>query len=220
MIRFIQVHKVYANGYPALTNVNFDLQKGQMVFLTGHSGAGKTSLLKLILCMEKPSRGKILLQGKDLTQLSPRHIPELRRRMGAIFQNPLLLQNRTVFDNVALPLYINHSPPAEMKRRVRAALEKVGLLSKEKMLPLCLSQGEQQRVSIARAVVSRPEILLADEPTGNLDANLSFEIMRLFEAFHQIGTTVIIATHDFATIAKFKHPIMHLKQGQLIETLL
>ncbi len=220
MIRFIQVSKKYQNGHPALTNINFHIQKGQMVFLTGHSGAGKTSLLKLLLCMENPSGGKILVQNQDLTQLPRRHIPVLRRRMGVIFQNPLLLPDRTIFENVALPLYINNSSFQETQRRARAALEKVGLLNKEKLYPYSLSQGEQQRVSIARAVINRPEILLADEPTGNLDADLALEIMRLFEAFQQVGVTIIVATHDLSTIAKFKYPILQLNQGHLSENYL
>lgn len=215
MIKFIQVHKTYSSGHQALKEVDFHIETGEMVFLTGHSGAGKTSLLKLILCMEHPSRGKIIVKGNDLSSLRKSRIPQLRKRIGAIFQNPLLLPNRTVFENVALPLYIDNYSLRDMQRRVRAALEKVGLLNKERMYPHSLSQGEQQRVSIARAVVNRPEILLADEPTGNLDANLGYEITRLFEAFHQIGATVIVATHDLAMIAKFKHPIMRLQQGRL-----
>ncbi len=213
MIKFIQVDKIYPSGHQALKEVNFHIEKGEMLFLTGHSGAGKTSLLKLILCMEHPSRGKIIVKDNDLSRLGKSRIPLLRKRMGAIFQNPLLLPNRTIFENVALPLYIDHYSLKDMQRRVRAALDKVGLLNKEKMYPHSLSQGEQQRVSIARAVVNRPEILLADEPTGNLDADLAYEIMRLFAAFHQIGTTIIVATHDLAMIAKFKYPVMRLQQG-------
>jgi cell division transport system ATP-binding protein len=218
MIQFQNVDKIYANGHPALTAINFSLSKGEMAFLTGHSGAGKTTLLKLIMRMEQPTRGQVFLNNKNLEKLSRRHIPFLRRRIGVIFQNPLLLPDRTVFENVALPLQISSYTYLEIQRRVRAALEKVGLLSKEKIYPSALSSGEQQRTSIARAVVNKPEILLADEPTGNLDPVLSLEIMRLFEAFHQVGVTVLIATHDLAMIAKLKsHPVLRLQAGRLEE---
>jgi cell division transport system ATP-binding protein len=217
MIRFSNVSKIYVNGREALTNVNFELGQGEMAFLTGHSGAGKTTLLKLIMRMEQPTRGQIFLHHKNLEKLSPRLTPYLRRRIGVIFQNPLLLPDRTVFENVALPLQVSGYSYADIQRRVRAALEKVGLAAKEKLLPLGLSTGEQQRVSIARAVVNKPEILLADEPTGNLDPTLSLDIMRLFEAFHQVGVTVLIATHDLAMIAAFNHPILRLKEGRLLE---
>jgi cell division transport system ATP-binding protein len=217
MIQFNNVNKIYPNGHQALTNVNFEIRKGNMVFLTGHSGAGKTTLLKLIMGMEPPTRGQVFLNQKNLAEFSSRHIPYLRRRIGVIFQNPLLVANRTLFENVALPLQVSGYRYIEIQRRVRAALEKVGLLAKEKLYPLALSSGEQQRLSIARAVVNKPEILLADEPTGNLDPHLSLDIMKLFEAFHQVGVTVLIATHDIATVAKLKHPILQLKDGYLLE---
>jgi cell division transport system ATP-binding protein len=217
MIQFNNVNKIYANGHQALTNVSFTIPKGEMVFLTGHSGAGKTTLLKLMMCMEQPTRGQVFLNNKHLEKLPPRYIPYLRRRIGVIFQNPLLLPDRTVFENVAMPLQVSGYSYTEMQRRVRAALEKVGLLAKEKFYPLGLSSGEQQRISIARAVVNKPEILLADEPTGNLDPGLSLEIMRLFEAFHQVGVTVLIATHDLSIVARLNHPILRLKDGCLLE---
>lgn len=206
---------MYASGHQALSNVSFELAKGEMMFLTGHSGAGKTTLLKLIMRMEQPTGGQILLNDKNLEKLPKRLIPYLRRKIGVIFQNPLLLTNRSVFENVALPLQVSGYPYSEIQRRVRAALDKVGLLPKEKLYPLGLSSGEQQRISIARAVVNKPEILLADEPTGNLDPNLSLDIMRLFEAFHQVGVTVLIATHDLSILAMLKHPILRLQDGHL-----
>lgn len=217
MIQFNNVNKIYSNGHQALTNVNFEIRKGEMAFLTGHSGAGKTTLLKLIMCMEKPTRGQVFLNQKNLEKLPPRHIPYIRRRIGVIFQNPLLVPERNVFENIALPLQISGYRHMEIQRRVRAALEKVGLVGKEKLYPLALSSGEQQRISIARAVINKPEILLADEPTGNLDPSLSLDIMKLFEAFHQVGVTVLIATHDIATVAKLKRPILCLKDGHLLE---
>src|ERR1700722_7293595 len=216
MIRFVNVNKTYANGHKALINVNCEIAKGEMVFLTGHSGAGKTTLLKLIMRMEQPTRGQVFLNNKNLEKLSSRHVPYLRRRIGVIFQNSLLLPDRTVLENVALPLQVSGYPYVEIQRRVRAALEKVGLSGKEKLYPLSLSSGEQHRVSIARAVVNKPEILLADEPTGNLDPGLSLDIMKLFEAFHQVGVTVLIATHDLSMIAMFNRPVLRLKDGCLI----
>src|SRR5262245_16325114 len=180
MIQFHQVHKRYDTGQEALTQVDFTLQKGEMVFLTGHSGAGKSTLLKLALHIEQPTSGHVCIDGKNLTQLSSLQIPQLRRSIGASFQHPYLLMSRTVFDNVALPLIIAHHPSEEIERRVRAALGKVGLAGKEKIFPVTLSAGEQQRVSIARAIVNKPALLLADEPTGNLDPALAAEIMRLF----------------------------------------
>ncbi|MBS0352093.1 MAG: cell division ATP-binding protein FtsE [Proteobacteria bacterium] len=216
MIQFNNVSKIYGNGHTALNNISFELRKGQMAFLIGHSGAGKTSLLKLIIRMERPSRGQIFLNDKNLDKLSDRQIPYLRRKIGVIFQSPLLLNNRTVFENVALPLQVSGYSFQESQRRARAALEKVGLLSKEKCMPLALSTGEQHRVSIARAVVNKPEILLADEPTGNLDPQLSVEIMRLFEAFNQAGVTVLIATHDLAVVSLLKHSVLQLQNGSLV----
>ncbi len=216
MIRFNQVSKRYISGHQALHHVNLHLKAGEMSFLTGHSGAGKSTLLKLISLMERPTQGEVFLAGQNLRAVSQRKIPYLRRRMGIIFQDHQLLFDRTVFDNVALPLQISGYSPKEMARRVRAALDKVGLLSKERQKPIMLSGGEQQRVGIARAVVNKPQILLADEPTGNLDPELSGEIMKLFEQFNDVGVTLLIASHDLSLIAKMHHRILTLKEGQLI----
>lgn len=215
MIRFEQVDKNYTT-YPALSNINFEIQSGEMVFLTGHSGAGKSTLLKLIMQIEKPSRGNILIANKNLNRFSVKKIPYYRRQVGMVFQNPRLLKNRTIYDNIALPLVISGVDPKEISRRVRAALHKVNLNHKEKLLPIELSYGEQQRVGIARAVVNKPQILLADEPTGNLDPKLSQEIMKLFSAFNEVGVTVLIATHDLNMIPKSHHRVMTLEKGKLI----
>ncbi len=215
MIRFDNVSKNY-DGHQALNNVNLELEEGEMAFLTGHSGAGKTSLLKLIMMIERPTRGHVWIGEENLSRLSTRHIPWLRQQIGMIFQNPNLLPSRTIFDNVALPLIIARLRPKEIERRVHAALDKVGLLDKAPFHPIALSAGEQQRVGIARAIVTKPAIVLADEPTGNLDPELSMEIMRLFEAFNAVGVTVLIATHDLPLIASMNHRIITLKNGQLI----
>lgn len=216
MIHFEQVTKRYEDGYEALSELSFRVSQGEMAFLTGHSGAGKSTLLKLIMLMERTTRGKVVVSGRDLSDIKRRKIPFYRRNIGLVFQDHQLLFDRSVFDNVALPLVISGAEPRDIGRRVRAALDKVGLLSKEKLLPLALSGGEQQRVGIARAVVNRPALLLADEPTGNLDPELSAEIMRLFEQFNQVGVTVMIATHDLSLIARMKHRILTLQQGRLI----
>lgn len=189
-----------------------------MAFITGHSGAGKSTLLKLIYAMEYATSGEVLIDGKNLNRLKPRQIPYLRRNIGIIFQDYRLLMDRSVFDNVALPLIIAGYSHLDIKRRVRAALDKVGLLSKEKILPLALSGGEQQRVGIARAVVNKPKVLLADEPTGNLDPVLADEILRLFQAFNQVGVTVLIATHNLTLIAPLKYPIITLDHGMVMST--
>ena len=189
---------------------------GQMAFLTGHSGAGKSTLLKLIALLERSSRGQIFINGQNLAKISRRRIPYYRRNIGIIFQDHQLLFDRTVFDNVALPLIIAGQPQREIGKRVRAALDKVGLLSKEKLYPITLSGGEQQRVGIARAVVNKPLLLLADEPTGNLDPELSRDIMHLFEEFRQVGVTVLIASHDLALIQTLPNRILTLRQGQLV----
>lgn len=216
MINFEQVTKRYDDGYEALSELSFHVPQGEMAFLTGHSGAGKSTLLKLIMLMERSTRGKVIVSGRDLGEIRRRKIPYYRRNIGLVFQDHQLLFDRSVFDNVALPLIISGAQPNEIGRRVRAALDKVGLLSKEKLLPLALSGGEQQRVGIARAVVNKPALLLADEPTGNLDPELSAEIMRLFEQFNQVGVTVMIATHDLSLIARMKHRILTLQQGRLM----
>ncbi len=215
MIRFDAVAKRYDTGFDALRGLSFELQAGDMAFLTGHSGAGKSTVLRLIALMERPSQGRVFVGGHDLGSMTRRDIPFLRRQIGLIFQDHRLLFDRTVFDNVALPLVISGFPHKEIGKRVRAALDMVGLLSKEKSRPIMLSGGEQQRVGIARAVVNRPPILLADEPTGNLDPDLSVEIMRLFEKFQQVGTTVLIATHDLHLIEPMGKRQLVLRQGQL-----
>jgi cell division transport system ATP-binding protein len=216
MISFERVSKRYPEGHDALSEISFNLADDEMVFLTGHSGAGKSTLLKLIMLMERPTRGRIEVNGLELSGLPDRRIPALRRDIGVVFQNHQLLFDRSIFDNVALPLQIAGYPPRDIGRRVRAALDKVGLLDREKYSPLTLSGGEQQRVGIARAVVNKPRVLLADEPTGNLDPQLSAEIMGLFEQFNQVGVTVLIASHDLALISRMQHRIMTLRQGRLI----
>ena len=217
MIRFDNVSKRYSEGHDALLGVSFELQAGELAFLTGHSGAGKSTLLKLIMLMERPSRGQILIGNKQLSRIRSYQIPYFRRQIGVVFQNHQLLHDRTVFDNVALPLQVSGIKPREQGRRVRAALEKVGLLHKEKDNPVTLSGGEQQRVGIARAVVNKPKILLADEPTGNLDPQLSAEVMQLFEDFNNVGVTVLIASHDISLINQLHRRILTLSAGRLVE---
>ena len=216
MIEFRQVTKRYDSDHTALRQVNFSLARGEMAFLTGHSGAGKSTLLKLIMVMERPSAGEVVVGGQVLNTLPRRQIPYIRRHIGVVFQNHQLLFDRTVFDNVAMPLEVMGVPTRDIGRRVRAALAKVGLLSKEKMNPLQLSGGEQQRVGIARAVVNKPPVLLADEPTGNLDPELSADIMHLFSQFSQVGVTVLIASHDIALINDMQRRTLTLDHGQLI----
>lgn len=216
MIQFDNVSKRYEGGHEALRNVSFNIEKNEMLFLTGHSGAGKSTLLKLMMMMERPTSGQVLIDGQNLRGLHNRHIPALRRNIGVVFQNHQLLFDRSVFDNIALPLIIAGFQPRDVARRVRAALDKVGLLSKEKLMPVTLSGGEQQRVGIARAVVNKPKILLADEPTGNLDPELSAEIMHLFEQFNQVGVTVLIASHDLSLIARLPYKMMTIRQGQMV----
>jgi cell division transport system ATP-binding protein len=216
VIRFDRVSKRYPGGYDALREVSFDIEHDELVFLTGHSGAGKSTLLKLIMMMERPSRGQVTVNGRELRDLSARRIPQHRRDIGVVFQNHQLLFDRSVYDNVALPLLISGLHPRDIGRRVRAALDKVGLLSKERQSPVTLSGGEQQRVGIARAVVNKPKVLLADEPTGNLDPALSAEIMRLFEQFNQVGVTVLIASHDLALISQLHYRIITLSDGRVL----
>jgi cell division transport system ATP-binding protein len=216
MISFGQVYKRYPGGFEALRNVTFSIATGEMVFVTGHSGAGKSTLLKLIAAIERPSAGSVIVNGQNVGALKARAIPFLRRNFGLIFQDQKLLFDRTVFDNVALPLNIIGYDRREAARRVRAALDKVGLLSKEKAYPVTLSGGEQQRLAIARAVVHRPAILLADEPTANLDAACSAELGELFRSFNQVGVTVLIATHDSQLAAQLNPRVLELKNGALI----
>ncbi|MCC2617166.1 cell division ATP-binding protein FtsE [Aestuariibacter halophilus] len=217
MIKFENVSKTYSGGQQALRQVNFHIEPGEMAFLTGHSGAGKSTLLKLISIMERPTVGKVLINGHDLNTIHRRQIAYIRRDIGMIFQSHQLLMDRTVFDNVALPLVIDGYSRKEINKRVSAALEMVGLRDKVRNLPIMLSGGEQQRVGIARAVVNKPPLLLADEPTGNLDPKLSMEIIRLFEEFNQAGVSVFIATHDLGLIARMKYRTLTLRQGQMID---
>jgi cell division transport system ATP-binding protein len=215
MIHFDNISKRYPGGYDALSQINLRLPKGQMAFLTGHSGAGKSTLLKLIAMIERPTRGQIFLDGVNLNNINNSKIPYIRRNIGIIFQNHHLLYDRPVFDNVALPLIIQGYRRQEIHKRVRAALNQVGLQSKEKAEPITLSGGEQQRVGIARAIVHKPLLLLADEPTGNLDPELSREIMNLFRRFNQVGTTVLIASHDLDLIGQMGMPVISLHKGRI-----
>lgn len=216
MIKFDGVGKRYPGGKEALGNVSFHLQPGEMAFLTGHSGAGKSTLLKLIMAMERPTRGHVLINGKSLNRLHPSQIPHYRRNVGVVFQNHQLLFDRSVFDNVALPLQVAGYEPRDIPRRVRAVLDGVGLLDKEKLNPINLSGGEQQRVGIARALVHKPRILLADEPTGNLDPELSAEILSLLRRFNEVGVTMLIATHDISLIEQMGMRQLVLKEGHLV----
>jgi cell division transport system ATP-binding protein len=216
MIELSHVSKRYAGGYDALKTVSFAVNEGELVFLTGHSGAGKSTLLRLLIAQERPTRGQLIVNRHNLERLPPRRIPRYRRELGVVFQDNKLLADRTVFDNVALPLVVAGMADAEIARRVRAALELVGLLDKERQLPIGLSGGEQQRVGIARAVVHRPALILADEPTGNLDADLSDTIFDLFRALNHHGTTVLIATHDQRQIMRLKPRTLTLRAGELI----
>jgi cell division transport system ATP-binding protein len=216
VIAFERVSKRYDGGHDALRGVSFEIGAEEMVFLTGHSGAGKTTLLRLVMLLERPSRGRVLVNGRDLSRVARRGIPAHRRDIGVVFQNHRLLFDRTVFDNVALPLLIAGYDRRELAKRVRAALDKVGLLRHERALPVTLSGGEQQRVGIARAVVGRPPVLLADEPTGNLDPALSAEIMGLFADFSRVGVTVLIASHDLALISRMRHRVITLREGRIM----
>ena len=217
MIKFANVSKTYSGGQIALQKVNFELEAGEMAFLTGHSGAGKSTILKLISLMERPSVGEVFINGHDLNQLRRKDIPYVRRDIGMIFQSHQLLMDRTVFDNVALPLVIEGYSRKHIVRRVSAALELVGLRNKQELSPKTLSGGEQQRVGIARAIVNNPPLLLADEPTGNLDPKLSLEIFHLFEQLNNRGMSIFIATHDLGLIARMKHRTLTLNQGRMIE---
>ena len=216
MILLQNLSKRYPTGQEALSDISLSIEQGEMSFLTGQSGAGKSTLLKLIGLIERPSRGHVVIDKQNVTNLGRRRIPLLRRKVGIIFQNHQLLNDRTVFDNVALPLVVAGYRRQEIGRRTRAALDKVALLHKEKARPVTLSSGEQQRVGIARAVVNKPMILLADEPTGNLDPKLSEEIMRLFEQFNQVGVTVLIASHDVELIKRFNRRMILLHEGRLL----
>ena len=216
MIRFTDVHMRYPSGNDALRRINLHVEQGAMVYVTGRSGAGKSTLLRLVALIERHTRGQIIVNGQNLEKVSGRRVPLFRRNIGFVYQEHRLLYDRTVFDNVALPLVIAGFPYQEVRKRAQAALDKVGLLPKQKSLPLALSGGEQQRVGIARAVVHRPAVLLADEPTGNLDPLLSWDTMKLFEQFNQVGVTVLIASHDLDMIRKMKKRIITLKDGKLL----
>lgn len=215
MIRFQSVTKRYPGNPDALAGASFRLGEGAMAFLTGHSGAGKSTLLKLIALIERPTQGQIEVDGLDLAKVHGRDVAHFRRRLGIVFQNHGLLMDRTVFDNVALPLVIAGYDHQDIAKRVHAALDMVGLLAHERKLPVMLSAGEQQRVGIARAVVNKPRILLADEPTGNLDPELSREVMHLFEQFNDVGVTVLVATHDVDLIRSLGHPVLRLDHGKM-----
>jgi cell division transport system ATP-binding protein len=217
MISFDNVSKRYPGGHDGISNITLQIDPGEMVFLTGHSGAGKSTMLRLIALLERSTRGQLRVGGRNLTRLQRSQIPYHRREVGMIFQDHRLLHDRTVFDNVAMPLIVAGLGHNEVSRRVRAALDKVGLLKRERAYPITLSGGEQQRVGIARAVVSKPPVVLADEPTGNLDAGLSQEIMALFESFNRVGVTLLIATHDLELIRRLGKRTLVLSGGKLIQ---
>ena len=215
MISLSNVSKRYPGGRQALHDVGFTIESGELAFITGHSGAGKTTLLKLLVAIERPTAGSVVVNGQNVGTLPPRAVPFLRRKFGLIFQDHKLLFDRNVFDNVALPLEIAGYGAQDAARRVRAALDKVGLLKYEKALPITLSGGERQRLCIARAIVHRPAILLADEPTGNLDADYAAEIGELFRSFNQVGVTVVVATHDQALLSRLQPRVIALRNGEL-----
>lgn len=216
MIRFDNVTKRYEKGREALRGVSFEVEPGELIFLTGHSGAGKTTLLKLIALIERPTRGQVLIEGRNIGRLPDRQIPAHRRQIGMVFQDHKLLEDRTVFENIALPMIIAGFAAREIRGRVRAALDHVGLLDKERNTPAMLSTGEQQRIGIARAIVARPKMLIADEPTGNLDPELSLDIMNLFRRFNEVGVTMLIATHDLDLVDKLDGRRIALDAGQVL----
>lgn len=215
MISFSQVYKRYRNGYEALKNINFSLEAGEMALITGHSGAGKTTLLRLIAAIERPTSGSIIVNGQNVSTLKGGAIPFLRRNLGLVFQDQKILFDRNVFQNVLLPLQISGFGSKAATRRVRAALDKVGLLNREKAWPITLSGGEQQRLCIARAIVNRPSILIADEPTSNLDADYARDIMNMFVSFNQVGVAILIATHDVELLGSMQQRILTLNHGEL-----
>jgi cell division transport system ATP-binding protein len=217
LLRFDAVGKRFAGAAPALQDISFELEANEMVFLTGHSGAGKSTLLKLIHLGERPNQGTILFDGQNLAQLRPARVPFLRRRIGVVFQDHRLLLDRTVFDNVALPLLIAGTARSELDKRVRTVLDRVGLAGRERSPPSALSSGEQQRVGIARAVVAQPALLLADEPTGNLDPQLAAEVMQLFAALPAQGTAVLVASHDLHLVRRLQKRVLVLDHGRLID---
>jgi cell division transport system ATP-binding protein len=215
LVSFSAVAKRYPGGQEALKNVSFALEAGELAFLTGRSGAGKSTLLKLIPAIERPSSGSVVVNGQNVGALKRAAVPYLRRNIGLVFQDQKLLYDRSVYDNVMLPLAFSSLAPKEAARRARAALDKVGLLARERSNPIQLSGGEQQRLAIARAVVNRPALLVADEPTANLDAESAARILDIFVAFNQVGVTVLIATHDQALVARYGKRVLHLEAGRL-----
>ena len=215
MIRFDSVSKRYPNGRDALREISLQVEPGEFVFLTGRSGAGKSSILKLIGLLERPTRGTVTVNGQDTASLPARAIPAYRRRLGMVFQDHQLLMDRPVYDNVALPLVVADAPFRDIDKRVRAALDQVGLLEQVRALPSELSVGEQQRVGIARAVVGKPVVLIADEPTGNLDRGLALDVMRLFRRFQEVGVTVVVATHDLSLVEEFGQRSIHIDDGKV-----
>jgi cell division transport system ATP-binding protein len=215
LVSFSAVAKRYPGGQQALRDVSFSLEPGELAFLTGRSGAGKSTLLRMIPAIERPSAGSVVVNGQNVGALKRAAIPYLRRNMGLVFQDQKLLYDRSVYDNVMLPLAFSAQPPKEAARRARAALDKVGLLEKEKANPIQLSGGEQQRLAIARAVVNRPALLIADEPTANLDAESATRILEIFVAFNQVGVTVIIATHDQGLVQRYGKRVLHLAEGRI-----
>ena len=215
MIRFDRVSKRYPNGRDALREVSLQVEPGEFVFLTGRSGAGKSSIVKLIGLLERPTRGTVTVNGQDTASLPARAIPAYRRRLGMVFQDHQLLMDRPVYDNVALPLVVADAPFRDIDKRVRAALDQVGLLEQVRALPSELSVGEQQRVGIARAVVGKPVVLIADEPTGNLDRGLARDVMRLFRRFQEVGVTVVVATHDLSLVEEFGQRSIHIDDGKV-----
>jgi cell division transport system ATP-binding protein len=217
LISLSSVAKRYRGGEEALKDVSFALAAGEMAFLTGRSGAGKSTLLKLIAAMERPSAGTVLVNGQNVGALKRSAVPYLRRRLGLVFQDQKLLYDRSVHENVMLPLAFSGQAPAEAARRVRAALDKVGLLGRDRLNPIQLSGGEQQRVAIARAVVNRPSVLLADEPTANLDAESAARVIELFVSFHQVGVTILIATHDRSLVERYGRRVLSLRDGRVAE---
>lgn len=217
LLRFDNVTKAYAGTTPALSEVSFAIEPGEMLFVTGHSGAGKSTLLRLVHLSERPSRGTVLVNERNLAKVRGRGVALHRRQVGVVFQDHRLLTDRSVYDNVALPLLIAGTPGGEVGKRVRTVLDRVGLGGREKSLPRQLSTGEQQRVGIARAVVAQPQLLVADEPTGNLDPQLAAEIMQLFAELPAAGTSVIVASHDLALVKRMRRRVLVLDHGRLVD---